>query len=154
MSLAEHDGRTIEEISGLPAHAIDDLCEIWFVRYHPWFPILHKLSFLEYLKTRGAQNDRAGLLVLKAVLAVTLSQWLPAELMTKERRLEVVSALQKEILVHTSTNLSLASLQAALIVAIVDYGAGNLHPFWNEIAVCKRYVPIDSLPFNHMIPPR
>lgn len=60
--------------------------------------------------------------------------------MTKERRHEVVSALQKEILVHTSTNLSLSSLQAALIVAIVDYGAGNLHAFWNEIAVCKRYV--------------
>ncbi|KAK0886760.1 hypothetical protein LTR02_017849 [Friedmanniomyces endolithicus] len=58
--------------------------------------------------------------------------------MTKERRHEVVSGLQKEILVHTSTNLSLSSLQAALIVAIVDYGAGNLHAFWNGIAVCKR----------------
>ena len=112
--------------------------------YHPWFPILHKLSFLEYLENRVIRNDSASLLVLKAILAVTLRHWLSPDLMTKERRHEVVSALQKEILLHTSTNLSLSSLQAALIVAIVDYGAGNLHAFWNGIAVCKRYVTIDK----------
>lgn len=144
----EYNGSSIEDILRLPAEAIDNLCNIWFLHYHPWFPILHKLSFLEYLENRNTQNDSVCLLVLKAILAVTLSHGLSTELMTKERRDEVVSALQKEILIHISTNLSLSSLQAGLIVTIVDYGAGNLHAFWNEIAVCKRYETIDRYPSN------
>jgi hypothetical protein len=133
-----HNGRSIEDIIGLPSHAIDELCNLWFTCYHPWFPILHKLSFLEYLESRGTQNESASHIVLKAILAVTLSHGVSLEVLSKEKRLEIVTDLQTEVILHTSTNLSLQTLQAALIITNIDYGAGNLHKFWNAMAVCKR----------------
>jgi hypothetical protein len=134
----DHNGRSIEAIIGLPSHAIGELCSLWFTCYHPWFPILHKLSFLEYLENRETQNDCASYIILKAILAVTLSHEVSLELLSKDRRLEIVANLQTEVILHTSTNLSLQTLQAALIITNIDYGAGNLHKFWNAIAVCKR----------------
>jgi hypothetical protein len=35
-------------------------------------------------------------------------------------------------------SLSLQSLQALLIITILDYGAGKLSEFWNLVATCKR----------------
>lgn len=134
-----HNDRSIEDIVGIPSHAIDELCNLWFTCYHSWFPILHKLSFLEFLENRETQHESASHIVLKAILAVTLSHGASLELLSKDRRLEIVTALQTEVIVHTSTNLSLQTLQAALIITNIDYGAGNLHKFWNAIAVCKRY---------------
>jgi hypothetical protein len=134
-----HNSRNVEDIVGLSFQEIDELCNIWFVYYHPWFPILHKLSFSEYLQNRETQHDRPSHIALKAILAVTLSHGLPLEVLIKQRRLEIVTALQTEVILHTSTNLSLQTLQAALIITIIDYGSGNLHKFWNAIAVCKRY---------------
>lgn len=136
----DYNSWSIENIIGLPSHAINELCSIWFICYHPWFPILHKLSFLEYLENRETQPDNASHIILKAIIAVTLSHGVSLEVMSKERRLEIVTALQTEVFLHTSTNLSLQTLQAALIITNIDYGAGNLHKFWNAIAVCKRYV--------------
>jgi hypothetical protein len=134
-----HNGRIIEDIVGVPSHVIHELCNLWFTCYHPWFPILHKLSFLEYLENREIQPDSTSNIVLRAILAVTLSHGVSLEILSKERRLEIVTALQTEVILHTSTNLSLQTLQAALIITNIDYGAGNLHKFWNAIAVCKRY---------------
>ena len=91
------------------------------------------------------QEDKlAHSVVLKAILALTLPQWSLATAISQEQRLEIATRLQAEVIMYASTNLSLQSLQAALIITIIDYGAGDLHRFWNIIAVCKRYDTVRS----------
>jgi hypothetical protein len=78
--------------------------------------------------------------VLKAILAVTLSYDCLLEEVGKEQRLKIVTGLQAEVILYAHNNLSLQSLQAALIITNIYYGPGNFKKFWNMIAICKTYV--------------
>lgn len=151
MTPSDGNGKDWDDFNALPFNAVDELCTLWFDRYHLWFPILHKLSFLEsvrdWVMRQGGKT--AHNVVLKAILAFTLPQWSSATVISREQRLEISTQLQTEVVVYASTNLSLQSLQPALIITNIDYGAGDLHRFGNVIAICKRYDTVCS--FIHFL---
>ncbi|KAH7354990.1 hypothetical protein BKA65DRAFT_549063 [Rhexocercosporidium sp. MPI-PUGE-AT-0058] len=108
--------------------SITELVESWFTLYHPWFPILHKPSFLSDLS--GAEHDFDILdrnVVLKAIIAVTdqTHQGLPRNF------------YDEALLYSMKTAVSLSALQALLIISLADLNSGRLSDFWKVVALCK-----------------
>jgi hypothetical protein len=130
---------TDSDFSNLSLATLKDLCSVWFERYHPWFPILHKLSVLDTIQSTESLADSPLLMVLKAIVAVTLPHWSLTNPLSEEQRKKLSEQFRKQLILHSISDLSLQSLQAVLIVTIIDFGAGRLSEFWNLVALCKRY---------------
>jgi len=124
----------------LPPATLYELCQIWFGKYHPWFPILHKLSILGTLQDDAPLSDSPHSIVIKAIVAITLPHWCSSNPLSQEERKKLSDVLREEVILQAIGNLSLQSLQAVLIVTNLDYGAGKLSEFWNLVALCKRYL--------------
>ncbi|KAB8219998.1 hypothetical protein BDV33DRAFT_231272 [Aspergillus novoparasiticus] len=116
-----------------------EYCAIWFEKYHPWFPILHQPSLVEYCQqwdpTSGATSS---LRRLQAIVAVILPDHCPDTRLTPARRRQWSQQLRNEVLLAAMHNLCMENLQALLIISIAEYGDGNLSEFWNLMALCKR----------------
>jgi len=119
---------------------LNDLCNAWFERYHPWFPILHRLSVIGTIEDTAALEDSPIYIVLKAIIAVTLPHWSLSNPISRETRSQISEKFRKQVILQAISALSLPSLQAVLIVTTIDYGAGRLSEFWNLVALCKRCV--------------
>ena len=102
------------------------LCQMWFERYHPWFPILHQITLMEELN-KPCLYCSPHMLVFRAIAAVTSTE-------LRKRS----DSVRDSIFLAVSKTLSLRSLQALLILTILDYGDGKIPQFYNLIAVCKR----------------
>lgn len=132
---------TVTDIGSLSKATLYGLCNAWFERYHPWFPILHKLSILNTVQHISVPFCDSPLsLVHKAIVAVTLPHWCLSNPLTREQRQELSTKFRNEVIMQAIGNLSLQSLQAVLIITNLDYGAGKLSEFWNLVALCKRQV--------------
>ena len=130
---------TLSELEGLSQLTLRGLCDTWFERYHPWFPILHRLSLLEALESSVLSLSESPLyIVFKAISAVTLPCWALTNTLNREQREQLSSHFRGQVIMEALGNLSLQSLQALLIITILDYGAGKLSEFWNLVATCKR----------------
>ena len=113
-----------------------DLCTQWFEKYHPWFPILHRIAFSEEL-SKPCLFCSPQLIVFKAILAVIGSSWgVPESKHPIAKQFDEM--LRKEIILDAIDGSSLRSLQALLILTIMDYGNGKLSHVWNLLSVCKR----------------
>jgi hypothetical protein len=130
---------TLSELEGLSQLTLRGLCDTWFERYHPWFPILHRLSLLEALDNdMPSLSDSPLYIVFKAISAVTLPCWALTNTLNREQREQLSSHFRGQVIMQALGDLSLQSLQALLIITILDYGAGKLSEFWNLVATCKR----------------
>lgn len=126
--------------SSLPPTSLYELCNAWFERYHPWFPILYKLSVLGVLQDEASLHTSPLFIVIKAIVAVTIPHWCSSNPLSQEERKQLSEQFREQVILQSISNLSLQSLQAVLIVTNIDYGAGKLSEFWNLVALCKRYV--------------
>ncbi|KAG0646927.1 hypothetical protein D0Z07_6161 [Hyphodiscus hymeniophilus] len=130
---------TASELEALSEQTLSDLCSTWFERYHPWFPILHKLSLLQETHNHATPLvDSPQSIVFKAIVAVTLPHWCLSNPLTGKQRSQYSAQYRNEVIMQAIGNLSLQSLQAILIITTIDYGAGKLSEFWNLVALCKR----------------
>jgi len=139
-SSAAHSDRPAEEseLESISSSILKDLCNAWFERYHPWFPILHKLSVLGAIENTVSLTEPPISIVLKAIVAVALPHWCLSNPLSREARSRISEKFRKQVIIQAISNLSLQSLQAVLIVTTIDYGAGRLSEFWNLVALCKR----------------
>jgi hypothetical protein len=124
-------------INPLSPPMVNKLCDEWFHRYHPWFPILHKPSLFEALRTTPNVEASSHGLPIKAIVAVTIThcQTYPA---SAEERQQWSTHLRDKVVMEAMSQLSLQSIQALLILSNLDYGLGKSSQFWNLIALCKR----------------
>lgn len=113
-----------------------DLCAQWFEKYHPWFPILHQISFTEEL-SKPCLFCSPKLVVFKAIVAVIGSAFGVPEFKHPFAN-KYDEMLRKEIILEAIDSISLRSLQALLILTIMDYGEGKFLSVLNLIALCKR----------------
>jgi len=112
------------------------LCTQWFEKYHPWFPILHQISFSEEL-AKPCLFCSPQLIVYKAIVAVTGSSLgIPGSKHPFASHFDEM--IRKEIILDAIDSNSLRSLQALLILTIMDYGYGRLSHVWNLLSICKR----------------
>lgn len=113
-----------------------EVCQQWFERYHPWFPILHQISLIEELG-KPCLFCSPQLVVYKAIVAVIGSAFSVPEFKHAPAS-QYDEMLRKEIILEAVGNIRLRSLQALLILTIMDYGVGKFSSVWNLIAICKR----------------
>lgn len=127
--------------TALPISVLSSLCNLWFQKYHRWFPILHNLSLLNVLEENSQNLELSPLyVVIKAIAAVTLPNTPTQDTFDQYQREQISNAYRQEITMHAMDQLSLPSLQAVLIITIIELGAGKMSKFWNLVALCKRYL--------------
>ncbi|KAK5691998.1 hypothetical protein LTR97_011169 [Elasticomyces elasticus] len=95
---------------------ISEACEIWFRKYHRWFPILHQPSFIALVLESGDLGISSGYgPVVQAIVAITLQHLKPEQIGDKLRQdwQDQISAS----VVTTAVNVpTLNSIQALLIL--------------------------------------
>ena len=116
---------------------VSELCNIWFQKYHRWFPILHQPSFSHVLGTSGNTTDADYGLALQAIVAITLqhSQLLPTDVTQRRTWQEQLGA---SIVIECVKTASLQAVQALLILSVLQYGEGRSMQSWNLLAVARR----------------
>ena len=115
-------------------------CNEWFASYHAWFPILHQPSYLEALQTNPfVLKELPNLLIFKAIAAVVYQSRHSSNPLGNGEDVQAWSSvLRRKIIKKAMSKMSLESLQALLILSVMDFGAGNFYDFWNVVALCKR----------------
>lgn len=118
---------------------LQELGHIWYNQFHPWFPILHQLSLEDILTNLDQLRNVPQQLVFKAMVAVTLPHC-PSTTLSQDQKHALSSTMRTQVVSQVIGCLSLASLQAILIITILDLGAGQLSQFWNLVSLAKRLV--------------
>ncbi|KAH7411042.1 hypothetical protein BKA64DRAFT_372293 [Cadophora sp. MPI-SDFR-AT-0126] len=107
--------------------SIEEMVDSWFTLYHPWFPILHRPSFLSQVKaTEHNTNFSMTDIRLKAIIAV-IDQ-------NDQNRSDAVC---NEVLMYAMKTIALPALQALLIVSLANLNSGHLSDFWKVVALCR-----------------
>lgn len=115
-----------------------ELTEVWFRKYHRWFPILHQPSFLALLQSVGGSNITGGYgLLLQAMAAITIQHWETLRLDREECRLWQ-ERLTESVINKALECASLQALQALLVVSVLYYGNGRFLQAANLVALCRR----------------
>ncbi|KAJ9603090.1 hypothetical protein H2200_012385 [Cladophialophora chaetospira] len=134
---AESDA-AVADLMTLPhayLHALVDLC---FKETQHWLPILsrqHLQTALDALPTPLTHIDDV---VLKAVIALQVAYSPQAITLGYYGRHRLSQYLRSQVLNEAFSKASLQSLQALLIVAILDYGSDNLPSTFSLMSVCRR----------------
>lgn len=126
-------------IETLSPPILAELLDTWFSDYYRWIPILHKPSLLDTLHTPFLKESQLYI-VLKAITAVTVTDTQKTRLsrLCDEDRQRLALSFRCQVVMEAMGSLSLQSLQALLVITILDYGAGKFSDFWNLVALCKR----------------
>ncbi|KAK1687511.1 hypothetical protein BDP55DRAFT_630703 [Colletotrichum godetiae] len=128
-------------INGRSQDKVTEACNLWFQKHHSWFPILHEPTMMEACQKYSGQHETPVTVALEAITAVVTSTDRGAahgddtERSGEQGRRRL---LEDQILLHAIHHLSLHTLQALLILAIVEYGSGRMVEFYNLISLCKR----------------
>ncbi|KAF1964326.1 hypothetical protein BU23DRAFT_64696 [Bimuria novae-zelandiae CBS 107.79] len=129
---------TFRDFDPLSPEVLDGLCSAWFEKYHSWFPIIHQPSLLDSLRTSPHLDSTPYHIVLKAIVAITLPRDYRPATPSSEHLRKISEDLRNQVLMTAISDLSLRPLQAVLILAVSDLGAGRLKEYWNLVALARR----------------
>lgn len=114
-------------------------CRLWFEEYHAWFPLMHQQTLMRCLEGFTTISDTGRPLVFQAVTAATLGsighQGLMAEDIKTLRR-----SLKNTTILAALNSPSLDSIQALLVLSMLQYGNSCLTEAGNMLAMCRKYV--------------
>ncbi|KAK4553518.1 hypothetical protein LTR86_009314 [Recurvomyces mirabilis] len=114
-----------------------ECCEIWFQKYHRWFPILHQPSFMAANENLGDRSvgDVHGP-VVQAIVAVVLMH-LDRPGLDTDRKEALLLWLSNDVVMHALENATLAAIQALLVLSILHYGRAEMRRASNVLALCR-----------------
>ena len=109
-------------------------CELWFEEYHTWFPLLHQQTLIRCLEGYTNILDTGRPLVLQAITVAALGS---------TRRSHDDSDVLKDDLKNATVLAalnasSLDSIQALLVLSMLQYGNSHLAEAGNLLAVCRK----------------
>lgn len=126
-----------QEAGLLSMAVIYELKEVWFTRYHPWFPVLHQPSYEKSLEVLDLHQSTDFALVVQAIVAVTLQHSHVID-GGAEWRQERQHHLVNEIIAQCVGRSSLLTVQALLILSVLEYGKARHTASWNILAIARR----------------
>ena len=136
-SLADADA-AVADLMTFPHAYLHTLVDLWFKETQPWLPIMsrqHLQSALEALPDPLTHIDD---LVLKAVIAFQVAFSSQAICLGYHGRHRLSQHLRSQVVNEAFSKASLKSLQALLVVAILDYGSDNIPSTFSLMSVCRR----------------
>lgn len=122
----------------LPHAYIYTLADLWFKETQSWLPILSRNSVQAALDALPDPLTHIDDVVLKAVIALQIAYSSQAIGFGYRGRHRLSQYLRSQVVNEAFSNPSLSSLQALLIIAILDYGSDNIPSTFSLLAVCRR----------------
>ncbi|OAL39127.1 hypothetical protein AYO20_01445 [Fonsecaea nubica] len=114
------------------------LADSWFKETQPWYPILSRQQIQNSLDDLPLPLTHIDDVVLKAVIALQIAYSSHAICLGYNGRYRLSQYLRSQVVNEAFSKASLKSLQALLIIAILDYGSDNLPSTFSLLAVCRR----------------
>ena len=131
-------GAAIEDLKKLTPTFVHDLADLWFKETQPWFPILNWQHIQAALETLPSPINRIDDIVLRAVIALTVAYSSQAIIFGYHGRRRLSLHLRAEVLVEALAKPTSTSLQALLIIAILDWGSDAITSTFSLLSVCRR----------------
>lgn len=114
-------------------------CRLWFEEYHAWFPLMHQQTLIRCLEAFTTISDTGRPLVFQAITAATLESTSHQEFMAEDVK-TLRSSLKNTTVLAALNSPSLDSIQALLVLSMLQYGNGCLTEAGNLLAMCRKYV--------------
>jgi hypothetical protein len=126
----------------LSAPELASSCDLWFGEYHTWFPLMHQQTLTRCLEgfTNLAGTGRP--LVLQAITAATIESSKRSEMVLEDLR-DLRIKLRESTILAALNSPCLDSIQALLVLSMLQYGNGCLTEAGNLLAMCRKYVSDD-----------
>lgn len=128
----------VEDLKTLTPTFLHDLAGLWFKETQPWFPILNWQHIQAALDTLPNPINRIDDIVLRAVIALTVAYSSQAITLGYHGRRRLSLHLRSEVLVEALAKPTSTSLQALLIIAILDWGSDDMSSTFSLLSVCRR----------------
>jgi hypothetical protein len=110
---------------------------MWFEKYHPWFPLLHQQTLLHCLDNFADIASTGRPLVLQAIVAATLESVDSVNSTPKDSH-DQGTELKNATVLATLNSPSLDSVQALLVLSMLQYGNGCIAEAGNLLAMCRK----------------
>ncbi|KIX05509.1 uncharacterized protein Z518_06381 [Rhinocladiella mackenziei CBS 650.93] len=134
---AESDA-AVADLMSLPHGYMYTLADLWFKETQPWLPILGRQHIQMALEVLPMPLSHIDDVVLKAVIALEIAYSSQAIGLGYHGRHRLSRHLRSQVVDEAFSKPSLNSLQALLIIAILDYGADNIPSTFSLLSVCRR----------------
>ena len=119
---------------------VRNLCDVWFREYHPWCPILHQESVVVTIRDMQEGQPSSIDVLVKAIAACTVKHSTAAIILGYSGRRQLSNLLRSQVLSAIGRGPSLKLLQALVVIAVLDCGAGNLDDLRKQVDCCWKYV--------------
>lgn len=106
------------------------LVDLWFKECQPWIPILKRSKLEQSLAALTIPVEKIDDIVLRALIALSFNHSSAAIAYGYNGRRQVSSHLRAEVLIEAMAKVSLESLQALLIIAIMVSAPLSLVLLW------------------------
>jgi hypothetical protein len=117
-------------------------CDLWFREYHTWFPLMHQQTLTRCLEESTNLAGTGRHLVLQAITAATIESGSRSETVQDDSRALRIKLKESTILAALNSPC-LDSIQALLVLSMLQYGNGCLTEAGNLLAICRKYVSDD-----------
>jgi hypothetical protein len=128
----------------LSAAELGRSCDLWFGEHHTWFPLMHQQTLTRCLEGLTNLADTGRPLVLQAITAATIESSNRSEMVQEDLRALRIKLKESTILAALNSP-SLDSIQALLVLSMLQYGNGCLTEAGNLLAVCRKHVSDDCV---------
>ncbi|KAL4883411.1 hypothetical protein BJY04DRAFT_216235 [Aspergillus karnatakaensis] len=113
-------------------------CSIWFDKYHPWFPIFHRDTVHKRCQNLSSESGIVIPLIYKAMAAAVVHSCTLDRTATILQQRRLSEKMRDKAILAGMRNASIESLQALLIISIIEYGDGRTSQFSSLITICRR----------------
>lgn len=128
----------VADLSTFPHEYMHTLVDLWFKESQPWVPILSRNYIQAALEDLPHPLTYIPDVVLKAVIALQINYSSPAISLGYHGRYRLSQYLRSQVINEAFSKPSLTSLQALLIISILDYGSDNIPSTFSLLSVCRR----------------
>ena len=122
-------------------------CHSWFEEYHAWFPLMHQQTLLRCLEGFTTISDTGRPLVFQAITTATLESTSGQDLIAEDAK-ALRNNLKDNTILAALNSPSLDSIQALLVLSMLQYGNSCLTEAGNLLAMCRKYV-VNRRVFRH-----
>jgi hypothetical protein len=122
----------------LPPAYLHTLVDLFFKETQPWMPIMNRQQLQIALDELPVPLTHIDDMVLKAVVALQVAYSSQAIILSYHGRYRLSQYLRAQVVEEAFSKPSSRSLQALLVVAILDYGSDNIPSTFSLMSVCRR----------------
>lgn len=114
-------------------------CRLWFEEYHAWFPLMHQQTLARSLEGFTTLSETGRPLLFQAITVATLESASRQDLVSEDAKF-LRNSLKDTVILTALNSPSLDSIQALLVLSMMQYGNSCLTEAGNLLAMCRKYV--------------